>query len=245
MVDCDGLPAPPGVDPTDPLTAGGALRRALPPSFRSARAVVQLSGTAGLKPDTIKAHLWFWLDRPASDELAKRWLKAASVDTSTCQPVGVHYTAAPLFDGVDDPCHERLAILPGYDAAAVPDLREPPRPRWRPRAPTGCEVVQEEQGLGRSSSPLARGLAGIGRSQAILRIRADVAALANAPPGRRHPAMVEAMARARFLCRRHRLPWPEIAETIGQAFAASLAPDEHPRRREAESMAAWLEDRDP
>ncbi|MCE3247476.1 MAG: hypothetical protein K0R41_1301, partial [Geminicoccaceae bacterium] len=47
MVDADGLPTPGGVDPTDPLRVGGALRRALSTPFRSARAVIQLSSTAG------------------------------------------------------------------------------------------------------------------------------------------------------------------------------------------------------
>jgi hypothetical protein len=228
MVEADSLPCPAGLE-TDPLVAGGIVRGALPAPFRSARAVAQLSSTAGIKPG-IRAHLWFWLDRPVSDHEAKRWLGAAPVDPSVYTPVQPHYTASPIFEGLDDPCHERLAILPGHPEVAVPDLTEPVRPTWRVR---------------RSSGPLSRGLAGIGRTQAIMRIRADITALTNAPPGRRHPTRVEAMARARFYARRHRLPWPDIAGAFSHAFAASLAPHEHHRAQEAGSMADWLEERDP
>jgi hypothetical protein len=128
MVEVDSLPCPPGVDPKDPELAGGAARMVLPKEFRSARAVVQLSSGAGIK-DGLRVHLWFWLDRPVSDAEAKRWLKSAPVDLAVYQPVGIHYTAAPVFDGVENPCPERLALLPGYAEVAVPDLPDPERPR--------------------------------------------------------------------------------------------------------------------
>ena len=36
-----------------------------------------------------------------------------------------HYVASRLFDGVDDPCRQRLALLPGYDVVEVPALPDP------------------------------------------------------------------------------------------------------------------------
>jgi hypothetical protein len=126
MVDMDALPPPAGIDPTDPLVAGGALRQQLPLPFRGARTVVQLSSSAGLKP-VLKGHLWAWLSRPLGDAEAKRWLEAAPIDTSIYQPVGIHYVANPIFADVEDPCYERLAVLPGYAEVAVPPLPEPAR----------------------------------------------------------------------------------------------------------------------
>jgi hypothetical protein len=128
MVELDSIPCPPGVDPVDPELAGGAARLVLPAAFRSARCAVQLSSGAGIKSG-LRVHLWFRLSRPISDAEAKRWLKGAPVDLSIYQPVQPHYTAAPIFDGCDAPCFERLALLPGYDAVQVPDLPDPERPR--------------------------------------------------------------------------------------------------------------------
>ena len=61
MVDLEPATCP--VDPTDPVLVGGWLRRQLPMPFQVARAVVQLSSGAGIKPGA-RAHLWFMLDRP-------------------------------------------------------------------------------------------------------------------------------------------------------------------------------------
>jgi hypothetical protein len=149
--------------------AGGAARRALPAPFRIARAVVQLSSKAGLLSE-IRAHLWFWLDRPITDAEAKRWLKDTPVDVSIYQPVAIHYTSSPVFEGVDDPVFERIAILPGRDEVAVPPLPEPAR-------------------AGRLASPLTpphpgaappRGGAAEAYALACLR------SLARAPEGQRH-----------------------------------------------------------
>jgi hypothetical protein len=130
MVEADSLPCPPGVDPKDPELAGGAVRMVLPPEFRSARCVVQLSSGAGIKPG-LRVHLWFWLDRPISDAEAKRWLRGAPVDLAVFNPIQAHYVARPLFgDGVDDPCGDgRLAVLHGFAEVEVPDLPDPERPR--------------------------------------------------------------------------------------------------------------------
>jgi hypothetical protein len=192
MVDVEGLPIPPGVDPADPAMAGGAARRALPAPFRAARAVVQLSAKAGLLPE-IRVHLWFMLDRAITDAEAKRWLRGAPVDPSIYQPIGIHYIASPIFMDVDDPCIDgRLAILPGYAEVAVPDLSEQERPRQ-------AYVAQPYRGRGGGAERYA---------EACLR------RLALAPEGRRHPTCIAISCRLLALAKAGQLDPVTVAGRI-------------------------------
>ena len=158
MIDLEPSTCP--VDPTDPTLVGGWLRRRLPAPFQMARAVVQLSSSAGLKIGA-RAHLWFLLDRPlVRDELDRLLGGVDGLDPSTLRPVQIHYTAAPIFDGVDDPCiWGRIAILPGYAEVRVPALA--PEPARRARTPGGLSPAGARAcsvpGRGiRSSAPQAR-----------------------------------------------------------------------------------------
>ena len=125
MVDLEPVACP--VDPADPMLVGGWLRRRLPKSFQPARAVVQLSSGAGIKPGA-RAHLWFVLDRPLVRAELDRLLGGVDgVDSATFRAIQVHYTSSPVFDGIDDPCLEgRIAVLPGYAEVAVPELAPEP-----------------------------------------------------------------------------------------------------------------------
>jgi hypothetical protein len=114
----------------------------LPWHFHGAGAVLQATGSAGIKPG-IRARLWCLLDRPVSDAEAKRWLAEAPVDRSLFNPIQAHYTAAPVFvHGIADPLPWRVAKIEG-PLVPVPDLPESaPRPRpavdaFVPRAKTG------------------------------------------------------------------------------------------------------------
>jgi hypothetical protein len=136
MVDIEPTTAPPWIDPVDPVLVGGYLRRQLPAPFQSARCAVQLSSGAGVKPG-LRAHLWF--SRPLGKPELDRWLKGVvGIDLQVFVSVQPHYTAAPAFQDVDDPVHERLALLPGYAEVAVPDLAPPaPRPAFAARPHRG------------------------------------------------------------------------------------------------------------
>jgi hypothetical protein len=48
----------------------------LPEPFRTTACVFQWSGSMGFKKDKIRVHLWFWLDRPLSDDDLKAWGKS-------------------------------------------------------------------------------------------------------------------------------------------------------------------------
>lgn len=107
---------------TDPEAAvGEAIEALLPEEFHYADCVWQLSNSAGYKPG-LKAHLWFWLDRPWSSAMLKQWATeiAPGVDRAPLNPVQVHYTAAPVIeDGSEPPLVQRMGFREGMLDSAV------------------------------------------------------------------------------------------------------------------------------
>jgi hypothetical protein len=132
-LDVDSLPIPGHINVFDIRACAAAVMHLLPQAFRGARCIVQATASHGFKPGA-RLRLWFWLDRPITCAEAKRWLETAKapVDFSLFQPVGIHYTAGPLFaDGRQDPLPNRVAVLDGRPVVAVPRLPDPPvRPPW-------------------------------------------------------------------------------------------------------------------
>lgn len=110
----------------DPAGAVEAFIRArLPAAFRDVSYYYCLSSSAGLS-DKIKAHLWFWLERPYGSEVLKAWARALDlpIDKALFNPVQVHYTADPVFKGgAMDPIaaggHLRSALVEGLVADTV------------------------------------------------------------------------------------------------------------------------------
>ena len=104
MVDIDGF-EPLGADALDdPLAAiEEFITTMLPASFQTAGYHWQLSNSAGheSKGGKLQAHLWFWLDRALTSAQLKAWAKATSLaaDMALFNPVQVHYTARPQFEG--------------------------------------------------------------------------------------------------------------------------------------------------
>lgn len=114
--------ADPVLDPVASIDEFIALH--LPSAFQGARCHWQLSGSAGSPAhrDKLKAHLWFWLERPYTSAQLRAWARHAGlpIDTSVLNPVQVHYTAAPLFEtGVADPVPVRSGVLADTGDAAV------------------------------------------------------------------------------------------------------------------------------
>jgi hypothetical protein len=134
-IDLDSFDLPPDVDPLDVRAVARAGRSLLRPEFQRAACWAQLTGSAGFAPGG-RCRLWFWLDRPASDREAKRWLKGSRCDLSLFTPVQPHFVAMPRFVGITDPAPARSCMLDGeIDVVAVPELPEPP-PKPKPHAPS-------------------------------------------------------------------------------------------------------------
>lgn len=228
MVDLDDLPCPPGVDPTDPLMVGGALRRHLPEPFQVAQCVAQLSSQAGIE-DGLRCHLWFVLDRPLVRAELVRWLKGIDgVDLQVFVVVQPHYVAAPIFEDVDDPCAERLALLPGYAEVQVPELPD--------------YVAAFAPAEHRPYVPPRRGI-GFGMTRTEAYMLACLRAVAEATPGNRHPTIVRVAARLFGMAKAGDLDPGDVAARIKGAVALSTF-DRGPDEVDSALRWAW-ENADP
>jgi hypothetical protein len=136
MLDLDGVALPQGmsvvVDPE--ACVKWALQHLLPPEFRDATFVYQLSSSAGLTKaeNELNVHLWFYTEQtPKNEELRSwaRWWNAKRrskiIDPALFTEVQPHYTNEPeLLEGLADPLvSRRLAMVIG--ARATVDLHIP------------------------------------------------------------------------------------------------------------------------
>ena len=116
----------------------------LPVEFREASYHWQLSSSAGMAdPSLLSAHIWFWFSRPVSDlelrDLAKYvndQNKYKLIDGALFRDVQPHYTAAPIFENIENPFpirsglvekthdkvvfHKHVAVAPVNSLAASP-----------------------------------------------------------------------------------------------------------------------------
>jgi predicted P-loop ATPase len=122
MLDLDLLDTSLRADYTTPQGCIDAVHTALaclPAACRSAGAWWQLSSSAGFKSG-IRLHIWYWLDRAIGGDELKRWAETANeaagkviIDAAVFNTVQIHYTAAPIFDGVVDLVVQRTGRLDG------------------------------------------------------------------------------------------------------------------------------------
>lgn len=122
MIDADDDESPLNVkNPEADITRW--IETYLPEPFHSASYVWQLSPSAGVKPG-LRAHIWFWLETPATSAQLREWAKVNElrVDAAVFKQVQPHYTAAPIFlEPLTDPIKTRLGYCDGFDDA-VPSL---------------------------------------------------------------------------------------------------------------------------
>jgi len=95
----------------------------LPVEFQSADFWYQFSSSMGIKSG-INVHLWFWLNRPCSDNELKVWLSGCPVDMRMFNPIQIHLTANSRFiDGAVDPYPNRSGLFEagtGISTVTVP-----------------------------------------------------------------------------------------------------------------------------
>ena len=135
----------PAIDPRsvlEPDRGRRAYRRSelLPAGISRRLGFLVLHQRPRIKPG-ISIRLWFWLDRPVSDdELKSGWRQPIAdglIDTAIFNPIQAIYTAAPIFVGMPDPVPFRCGIWRGdSDAVDVPLIERPqrsaaPAPRGR------------------------------------------------------------------------------------------------------------------
>ncbi|MDA9776726.1 hypothetical protein N9C64_03265, partial [Paracoccaceae bacterium] len=95
----------------------------LPAEFQSANYWYHFSSSMAIKAG-IRVHLWFWLERPCSDDELKAWLSGCPVDMRMFNPIQIHLTANPRFlNGAVDPYPNRSGLFEagnGVSTVSVP-----------------------------------------------------------------------------------------------------------------------------
>jgi hypothetical protein len=134
LLDFDGITTPSAISfITNPNQAIEYLISLLPPYFQGVSYHYHLSSQAGLDDGkTIRAHLWYWLDQPVTENKLRIWAKNIDpteklIDHNLFQEVQAHYTADPVFKGVTDPFPKnRSGFVKGKtDAVAFPAISVP------------------------------------------------------------------------------------------------------------------------
>ncbi|WP_290653771.1 PriCT-2 domain-containing protein [Aquisalimonas sp.] len=132
----------------DPKAAVRSVVEAyLPAYFQAVTAFYQFSSSAGVKPwSETRLGLWYYLDRPIPDRaLHDCWAKRVpAIDPAVYVSSQPNYTAAPIFEGMADPCagwrqglilgdrHE--LCIPGAELQPIrtaPKVSEAERARWQ------------------------------------------------------------------------------------------------------------------
>jgi predicted P-loop ATPase len=103
----------------DPEASIRELVSSLPEGLKEATCFWHLSSSQH-KSETLRCHLWFWLDRPYEDrELKECFKRISGIDPSVCEAVQPHYTADPLFLEGTDPLALRSGFLRGITDIAT------------------------------------------------------------------------------------------------------------------------------
>ena len=130
MLDVDKQVLPHGLDLlNEPEAAIEYLIGKLPKEFHNVTVHYQLSGSAGVFTlERVSAHLFFWLDRPATSAQLKQWAMAVNhqhklIDEAVFTPVQPHYTAAPSFaTGCSNPfAKKRSGLIKKTNVAVTVD----------------------------------------------------------------------------------------------------------------------------
>lgn len=154
MLDIDKQPCPAYFDAAkNPKEIVKWALEMLPAPFRKASCYYKFSSSQNVPerigtvpPQEISMHLWFWCDRPVSDEEWKQFFKAnpSPVDKALFSSVQAHYTARPVFRDMDDPLPKRSGIFKGgYDAVPIPEIPIPKNNNLRQRIQKEPIVTQE------------------------------------------------------------------------------------------------------
>jgi hypothetical protein len=121
MIDIDGL-AWDG-DLSDQKAMVSYAIQQLPAELQTVDCWYHFSSSMGIKAG-INVHLWFWLERPCSDNELKTWLAGYPVDMRMFNPIQIHLTANPLFNhGAVDPHPNRSGLFEagtGVSTVTVP-----------------------------------------------------------------------------------------------------------------------------
>ncbi len=160
-LDIDKYDRPKHIDPaTKPEEAAKWTVQLLPPPFQKASFIYRFSASQGVPkkrgeptPLKLSLHLVFWFNRRVSHKEIKRYFKEnrSPVDHALFSAVQIHYSAAPIFHGMDDPQPVRIGYVEGeVTEVDLPYTPEPEAKKPAPRKTSSPDVSQNniEKSLG-------------------------------------------------------------------------------------------------
>lgn len=134
MLDIDEFEIPSFLCPkSDPEQVVNWVVLMLPDVFHGVSFVYKFSSSQSVYSgaNTVSLHLWFWCDQAVSGDEWKRLFKYAwhhKIDTAVFNTVQPHYTASPIFNGMDDPLRCRIGLIEkNQDALKIPDIPALPK----------------------------------------------------------------------------------------------------------------------
>lgn len=154
ICDLDKIQCPSYIDVAkNPEEAARWVLHLMPEAFRNADCIWKFSSSQNIPkavgdvpPSTISLHLAFWCNRLVDENEWKQYFKIhpAPVDQALFSPVQIHFTATPVFSGIDDPLPQRIGLLKGSQAVVqIPFLPEHAPPKIEPRAEKNLAISQE------------------------------------------------------------------------------------------------------
>lgn len=234
-LDLDDVERPEGWRDHQPLRMVDAL---VPAPFGGAGLVWQWS--AGARPGgKIRAHVWYLLNRPACDASLRDWLRELGVkDLSLYNAVQVHYTAAPLFEGMDDPMTCRLLMRQG-DVVQLPDAVQDGATFKAAIEAARADREREAARKARTTSVMARSGKASRYAQAAL--TSACRKILCAGEGARHQLIVAEATGLWGLVLKGTLQEPDWASALTEA-AASVLPADRVASGEIEDILRWAQD---
>jgi hypothetical protein len=124
---------------TDIYEAPAAIRKLLPTCFAKAACWWKFSSSMGFtKSGTVSIHFYFWLSAPISNAELRSYfnnfnksfslaygIEEKLIDLVFFDSIQIHYTAAPVLVGIDDPLKTRHGVLSGLASVDLEDEVQP------------------------------------------------------------------------------------------------------------------------
>ncbi len=220
----------------------------LPPPFRAATVVWQLTASAGKRLDALYMRLWYWLSRPMTGGELTAWchpaIEAKWLDPVTCRDVQPIYVAVRIVpEGAPDPCPRRWGIVRGeVGTVAAPVVVPGVAPDHAGRSKHLDVIGGDARAL---AARYGNSLPGK-RVQAVDKIKASIERMRAAADGARHPTWCSEYARVLGVCEFWCVDPERPLELLQEAYLETLAPHEVAKRQRGsiEGVPAWFDGRE-
>lgn len=155
-LDLDKIELPSHLDPAfDPVAVIAWVLALLPDIFQDVTCVYKFSSSQNIPtkigdkpPSNVSVHLTFYCDTAVTEAEWKRFFKAnpSPIDEALFSAVQIHYSAAPIIEGFDDPMPERIGLFESAsDLVCVPEIPEAQPAKSTERPDKAPKIKQEDQ----------------------------------------------------------------------------------------------------